>query len=62
MSEGEEVETEPSHSSCPAYDYLLEIIEHATARLDLPWKRAKMVAPRDRLDERYLSGHKPQLE
>ncbi len=34
MSEGEEVETEPSHSSCPAYDELLEIMEHATARLD----------------------------
>ncbi len=31
----------------------------ATARLDLPWKRAKMVAPRGRLDERYLSGHSP---
>ncbi len=39
MSEGEEVETEPSHSSCPAYDKLLEVIERATARLDLPWKQ-----------------------
>ncbi len=57
MSEGEEVETEPSHSSCPAYDELLEVIEHATARLDLPWKRAKMVALWGHLDERYLSGH-----
>ncbi len=28
MSEGEEVESEPSHSSCPAYDELLEIMEH----------------------------------
>ncbi len=59
MSEGEEVETEPSHSSCPAYDELLEVMERATARLDLPWKRAKMVAPRGCLDERYLSGHSP---
>ncbi len=59
MSEGEEVETEPSQSSCPAYDELLEVMERATARLDLPWKRAKMVAPRGRLDERYLSGHSP---
>ncbi len=25
----------------------------------LPWKRAKMVAPRGRLDERYISGHSP---
>ncbi len=44
MSEGEEVETEPSQSSCPAYDELLEVMERATARLDLQWKRAKMAA------------------
>ncbi len=37
MSEGEEVETEPSQSSCPAYDELLEVMECATARLNLPW-------------------------
>ncbi len=59
MSEGEEVETEPSHSSCPACDELLEVMERATARLDLPWKRAKMVAPQSCLDERYLYGHNP---
>ncbi len=35
MSEGEKVETEPSQSSCPAYDELLEVMERATARLDL---------------------------
>ncbi len=34
MSEGEEVETEPSHSSCPAYNELSEVMERATARLD----------------------------
>ncbi len=59
MSEGEEVETEPFHSSYPAYDKLLEVMECATASLDLPWKRAKMVVPRGCLDERYLSGHNP---
>ncbi len=48
MSEGEEVETEPSQSSCPAYDELLEVMECATARLDLPWKRAKMAALRSK--------------
>ncbi len=48
MSEGDEVETEPSQSSCPAYDELLEVMECATARLDLPWKRAKMAAPRSK--------------
>ncbi len=44
MSEGGKVETEPAQSSCPAYDELLEVIERAMARLDLPWKRAKMAA------------------
>ncbi len=42
MSEDDEAETEPSQSSCPAYDELLEVMERATARLDLPWKWAKM--------------------
>ncbi len=42
----EEVETESSHSSCPAYAELLEVMERATARLDLPWKRVKKVVPR----------------
>ncbi len=28
MSEGEEVETEPSQSSCTAYDELLEVMDH----------------------------------
>ncbi len=58
MAEGEEVETELSQISCPAYKELLEIMERATVRLDLPWERTKMAAPRGRLDERYLSGHK----
>ncbi len=42
MFEGEEVETEPSQSSCPAYEELLEVMERATARLHLPWERTKM--------------------
>ncbi len=46
MFEGEEFETEPSQSSCPAYEELLEVMERATARLDLPWERTKMAAPR----------------
>ncbi len=40
MSKGEEAE--PAQSSCPAYNELLEIMERATARLYLPWKRSKM--------------------
>ncbi len=59
MSEGEEAETELSQTSCPAYEELLEVMERATTRLHLPWERTKMAAPPGRLDERYLSGHKP---
>ncbi|KAL1267018.1 hypothetical protein QQF64_002693 [Cirrhinus molitorella] len=36
MSEGEEAEAEPSQSSCPAYEELLDVMDRATARLDLP--------------------------
>ncbi len=36
MLEGEEVETQPSQSSCPAYEELLEVMECAAVRLDLP--------------------------
>ncbi|KAL0152362.1 hypothetical protein M9458_052087 [Cirrhinus mrigala] len=57
MLEGEEAEAEPSLISCPAYEELLEVMERATVRLDLPWERAREVAPRGRLDERYLSDH-----
>ncbi|KAL0173793.1 hypothetical protein M9458_029761, partial [Cirrhinus mrigala] len=45
MLEGEEAEAEPSLISCPAYEELLEVMDRAT------------VAPRGRLDERYLSDH-----
>ncbi len=41
------------------YDELLEVMEHATVRLALPWKWAKMVVRRGHRDERYLSGHNP---
>ncbi|KAL0169000.1 hypothetical protein M9458_037222, partial [Cirrhinus mrigala] len=57
MLEGEEAEAEPSLISCPAYEELLEVMDRATVRLDLPWERAREVAPRGRLDERYLSDH-----
>ncbi|KAL0152804.1 hypothetical protein M9458_052527 [Cirrhinus mrigala] len=54
----EEMQSESSQTSCPAYDELLEVMECATVRLDLPWKRVKKVAPRGCLDERFLSDHK----
>ncbi len=62
MSEGEEAETELSQTSCPAYEELLEVMERTTARLHLPWERTKMAVPPGRLDERYLSGHKPPAQ
>ncbi len=59
MSESEDVETELSQNSCPVYEELLDVMERATARLDLPWERTKMAArTRGRLDERFLPGHK----
>ncbi|KAL0148247.1 hypothetical protein M9458_056479 [Cirrhinus mrigala] len=62
MSEGEEAEAEPSLISCPADDELLEVMDRATARLDLLWKRTRKVAPRGHLDERYLSDHSPPAQ
>ncbi len=55
--EDEEDISEPSQSVCPAYDELLEVMEHATARLDLQWRHEKGGVARSRLDERFLSGH-----
>ncbi|KAL0172255.1 hypothetical protein M9458_032566, partial [Cirrhinus mrigala] len=56
----EEMESESSQTSCPAYDELLEIMERATAMLDLPWKQVKKVAPWGRLD--FLSDHNPPAQ
>ncbi|KAI2645895.1 Zinc metalloprotease ZmpB [Labeo rohita] len=58
----EEMQSEPFQSSCPAYEELLEVMERAMARLDLPWKRMKKATPRGRLDERFLSDHNPPAQ
>ncbi|KAI2647320.1 hypothetical protein H4Q32_030850 [Labeo rohita] len=55
----EEMQSESSQSSCPAYAELLEVMERATARLDLPLKRMRKAATRGRLDEPFLSDHNP---
>ncbi|KAI2655637.1 Flavonol 3-O-glucosyltransferase UGT76E12 [Labeo rohita] len=60
--EGEKVKAEPSKFSCPVYDELLEVMDHAMARLELPWKRAKKVAPRGHLNKCYLSDHNPPAQ
>ncbi|KAL0202332.1 hypothetical protein M9458_000350, partial [Cirrhinus mrigala] len=58
----EEMQSESSQTSCPTYVELLEVMERATARLDLPWKWVKKTAPRGRLDERFLSDHNPPAQ
>ncbi|ROI15326.1 hypothetical protein DPX16_12878 [Anabarilius grahami] len=45
--------------SCPAYAELLEVMERAAGRLQLPWQREREETARGRLDERFLSGHNP---
>ncbi len=57
VDEDEEDISEPSKPVCPAYDELLEVMERATARLDLQWRHEKGGVARSRLDERFLSGH-----
>ncbi len=32
MSKGEEAEAEPAHSSCPAYDELLKVLEDGAVK------------------------------
>ncbi len=55
--EDEENISEPCQPVCPAFDELLEVMEHATARLDLQWRHEKGRVARSRLDEQFLSGH-----
>lgn len=60
LDEDEEIES--SKSSCPAYMELLVVMERATVRHDLLWKRARKVTPRGRLDEHYLSDNNPPAQ
>lgn len=49
-------------ASSPPAPYMLsclEVTEHATARLELPWQRGMEEAARGRLNEPFLSGHNP---
>ncbi|ROI65360.1 hypothetical protein DPX16_0342 [Anabarilius grahami] len=57
-----ELAGEPVDSSkppCPAYAELLEVMERASGRLQLPWERVKRGTARGWLDERFLAGHDP---
>ncbi|ROL45236.1 hypothetical protein DPX16_17847 [Anabarilius grahami] len=48
-----------SRPPCPAYAELLEVMERAAGRLQLPWQREREETARGRLDERFLFGHNP---
>ncbi|ROL48826.1 hypothetical protein DPX16_22345 [Anabarilius grahami] len=48
-----------SRPPCSAYTELLEVMERAAGRLQLPWERVKRETARGRLDERFLSDHNP---
>ncbi|ROL53170.1 hypothetical protein DPX16_23789 [Anabarilius grahami] len=48
-----------SRPPCPAYAELLEVMERAAGRLQLPWQREREETARGRRDERFLSGHNP---
>ncbi|ROL45341.1 hypothetical protein DPX16_3673 [Anabarilius grahami] len=48
-----------SRPPCSAYTELLEVMERAAGRLQLPWERVRRETARDRLDERFLSDHNP---
>ncbi len=47
---GDRVISELSPPVCPAYEELLEFMEHATVRLDLQWRHEKGGVARSRLD------------
>ncbi|ROJ49391.1 Ribonuclease inhibitor [Anabarilius grahami] len=51
---------ESSHSTCPTYAVLLEVMERTAGRLRLPWQHVRREIERGRLDDRFLSGHKLQ--
>ncbi|ROI93618.1 hypothetical protein DPX16_3288 [Anabarilius grahami] len=48
-----------SRPPCSAYTELLEVMERAASRLQLPWERVKRETAHGRLDERFLSDHNP---
>ncbi|ROL49487.1 hypothetical protein DPX16_15813 [Anabarilius grahami] len=59
--EGAEAASFSSKPPCPAYVELLEVVERAAGRLQLPWERVRKEPVRGRLDERFLSDHNPVI-
>ncbi|KAI2654649.1 hypothetical protein H4Q32_011423 [Labeo rohita] len=53
----EEMQSEPSQSSCPAYEELLEVMERGS-----PVETHEKGAPRGRLNERFLLDHNPPAQ
>lgn len=66
QDEADEIDdiSERSQLACPSYEKLLKekVMPHATANLDLPWKREKLKIPFNHLNKRFQSGHnRPDL-
>ena len=57
-----QVDPEPSQPPCPVYAELLDVMERATDRLQLPWRRVRGEVVRGRLDDRFLPGHRPPAQ
>ncbi|XDV17755.1 hypothetical protein PO909_023574 [Leuciscus waleckii] len=57
-----QVDPEPSQPPCPVYAELLDVMERATDRLQLPWRRVRGEVARGRLDDRFLPGRRPPAQ
>ncbi|ROJ30483.1 hypothetical protein DPX16_1049 [Anabarilius grahami] len=49
----------PARPPSAAFSELLEVMERASSRLQLPWERVRREPARSRLDDRFLSTHNP---
>ncbi|ROJ73026.1 hypothetical protein DPX16_1210 [Anabarilius grahami] len=59
--EGAEAASFSSKPPCPAYVELLEVVERAAGRLQLPSECVRKEPVRGRLDEQFLSDHNPVI-
>jgi hypothetical protein len=57
-----QLDPEPPQPPCPVYAELVDVMERAADRLQLPWQRARGETARGRLDDRFLPGHRPPAQ
>ncbi|XP_026126050.1 uncharacterized protein LOC113107622 [Carassius auratus] len=62
MAEEDDLDPQPRQPSCPVYAELVEVMERATDKLQLPWRRAQGEIVRGRLDDRFLPEHRPPAQ